>query len=295
MASTTVDYLNASLPPELFPNPPIFNGKGTPKPGLLIQHHYQPEHITFEHSHQQHIVSIPVRGEWIERKVDGRTYREYPGQGDIGIYPAQQVHQIQWQGNAEFILLCLEPWIVTQAASQVGVDSNFELVPHLKVHDLLVYQIGLTLRAELEPGELEDPLYVESLVTTLLFHLLKHYSNSKQQLASADSGRLPQQQLQQVIDYVHEHLGSELAVSAIAQEISLSQYHFSRLFKQTTGMAPHQYVMQQRLERAKKLLRQSTRSLVDIAHECGFANQSHFAKTFRKLVGATPKAYRNGV
>ncbi|MEM6437140.1 MAG: helix-turn-helix transcriptional regulator [Cyanobacteria bacterium P01_D01_bin.115] len=77
----------------------------------------------------------------------------------------------------------------------------------------------------------------------------------------------------------------------------MSESHFSRCFKQSVGIAPYQYLLQQRVERAKQLLKQpaprpQTLSISDIALECGFANQTHLTKVFRQITGVTPKAYR---
>ena len=78
----------------------------------------------------------------------------------------------------------------------------------------------------------------------------------------------------------------------MAQLLDMSPFHFSRLFKQSIGMTPHQYLSQQRVERAKQLLKKTDRLIIDIALECGFSSHSHLSKQFRQITGITPKAYR---
>jgi AraC family transcriptional regulator len=103
---------------------------------------------------------------------------------------------------------------------------------------------------------------------------------------------LSKTQLSRSIEYINEHLSQNLTLTEIAAELDLSQYYFCRLFKQSIGMTPHQYLIQQRVERSKQLLKQSEQKIVDIATQCGFANPSHFAKCFRQRMGISPQQFR---
>ncbi len=79
----------------------------------------------------------------------------------------------------------------------------------------------------------------------------------------------------------------------MATQLGMSQYYFCRLFRQSMGLPPYRYVIQQRIERAKQLLRsERQRAIADIALDCGFSSQSHLARHFRQMTGVTPKAYR---
>ena len=124
--------------------------------------------------------------------------------------------------------------------------------------------------------------------------LLRQYSASKPQLAVYEGG-LPQRQLRQVLEYIHAHLEQDIKLADLAGSIGMSQFHFSHLFKQSIGTSPYQYLLQQRIERAKQLLKQTDRSIVDIALECGFNSHSHLSKQFRQLTGMTPKSYRSDI
>jgi RpiB/LacA/LacB family sugar-phosphate isomerase len=105
-------------------------------------------------------------------------------------------------------------------------------------------------------------------------------------------GGLPPRRLQRVLEYVKENIDKDLSVAEMAEVVGMSQYYFSKLFKLSTGTTPHQYVMRQRVERAQELLREGGTALVEVATHVGFETQSHFTSVFRRLVGITPKKFR---
>ena len=150
----------------------------------------------------------------------------------------------------------------------------------------------LALDAELLAGGLGSRLLAESLGNVLAVHLLRHFSAA----GPADDrpgGVLPRHKLRAVIDYIHEHLDAELSLDHLAAVAHVSPYHFARLFKNSTGLPPHQYVIARRVERAKELLRDRERlPLAEVAAEVGFADQSHFTRHFKRLVGVTPRRFR---
>jgi len=99
-------------------------------------------------------------------------------------------------------------------------------------------------------------------------------------------------QLQQVLVYINTHLDRELSLAEIAQVINISPTYFASLFKSTTGISPHQYVIQQRVERAKLMLAKTDLAIADIALQVGFSSQSHLTQQFKQLTGMTPKQVR---
>jgi len=125
----------------------------------------------------------------------------------------------------------------------------------------------------------------------LAVHLLRQYSAIKPRLTVYNGG-LPQRQLIQILEYIDANLHEDIKLADLAQLLGMSQFHFSHLFKQAMGIAPYQYLLQQRIERAKQLLKKSDRSIIEIALVCGFNSHSHLSKQFRQITGMTPKAYR---
>ena len=99
-------------------------------------------------------------------------------------------------------------------------------------------------------------------------------------------------QLQEVFNYIHTHLDRDLSLAELAKTLNLSLTYFASLFKQAIEISPHQYVIQQRVERAKMMLSKTNLVIADIALQVGFSSQSHLTQQFERLTGMTPKQVR---
>lgn len=164
-------------------------------------------------------------------------------------------------------------------------------MPEFRVRHPQIEQLGVMLLNEIKNGGLAGQLYVESLTNALAVHLLRSYS-AIQPCAVQYDGGLSDRQLLQVTDYIHDCLAQDIKLSDLAGLLGISQFHFGRCFKQATGLTPHQYVLQQRLERAKHLLKETELPVMEIAMLCGFSSHSHLGKVIRQHTGLSPKAYR---
>lgn len=122
----------------------------------------------------------------------------------------------------------------------------------------------------------------------LAVHLLKHYS-ATQKTKREWKGDLPKYKLRRVIDYIQAYLERDLSLNDLATLAQMSPHHFARLFKQSTGFTPHQYVIHSRVERAKQLLLQGKLTIAQVAYAVGFAHQSHLNRHFKRWLGVTPK------
>lgn len=220
--------------------------------------------------------------------VDGRKQRRQIINGHIAIAPANVEQKAFWDKEIGFTLLFLEPAYITRIADESVELERFEPVAHFAKPDPLTHQIGLALKTELKAGELDTQLSTESAATMLSAHLLRHYSAQKHRLPK-ERGRLSQRRLQPVIDYINTHLDKNLSLAELAAVAQMSSYYFVRSFKQSFGVPPYQYLLQCRIEKAKKLLAKEDLSVAEISHQVGFHDQSGFTSKFRKLVGVTPK------
>jgi AraC family transcriptional regulator len=150
----------------------------------------------------------------------------------------------------------------------------------------------LAVDAELRAGGVGGSLLVESLANVLAVHLIRHITRPRRLKASAD-GVLPRHKLRRVIEYIMENLGGSPTLEQMAAVVHLSPFHFARQFKAATGLAPHQYVIARRVERAQYLLRTDGElGLAEVAFRSGFANQSHFCFQFKRIVGITPRQFQ---
>lgn len=134
-------------------------------------------------------------------------------------------------------------------------------------------------------------LMLSSASTLLMTHLLQHYSEVLWKLPAVRGGLAPVV-LRNIMAFIEEHLASPLTLAELAVQAGLSEFHFARMFKQSTQLAPHQYVMQRRMAKAEQLVRGSTLPLTEIALACGFNSSSHFSNRFKSVYGCTPSTLR---
>jgi AraC family transcriptional regulator len=181
---------------------------------------------------------------------------------------------------------------IEQVAEASEIDpKRIDFVNCFAQQDLQLHQVAMLLFAELQSDSIIGRLYVESLTQALAIHLLRHYSTLTRTVTS-QSRSLTHTQLQQAIDYIHTHLNRDLSLAELASVINISPTYFASLFKQATGTSPHQYVIQQRVERAKVMLRRTDLAIADIAIQVGFSSQSHLTQQFKRVTGLTPKQVR---
>jgi AraC family transcriptional regulator len=136
-------------------------------------------------------------------------------------------------------------------------------------------------------------LYAEYLANVLVIHLWRNYSIASPQLDDGET-KLSQVQLQKNLDYVQSYLDKSIGLNELANLLGMNVHSFWKLFKRSTGMPPHQYVIRCRISRAQILLKQQRKiSIAEIALQCGFADRSHLHRHFRKYLGVTPGAYRD--
>jgi AraC family transcriptional regulator len=231
---------------------------------------------------------LPVDVEW---KEDGhyRKLRVVPGES--AILPAGVVFTSRTNDVGEFISLTINQKFVHCVVHE-AMEHGLELKLTRVVNDPLLHAIALAFRREVQSGYAGGAAYGESLGSTLIMHLVRHHATKRLPVA-ADRGGLGKRQLRRAIEYIHDHLGEDLSLASVAAQSGLSMFHFARMFKQATGLTPHQYILRSRLTQAKQLLTTSSDPVADVAYRVGFYDQSHFTAHFKRAFGLTPRIFRN--
>jgi AraC family transcriptional regulator len=218
---------------------------------------------------------------------DGYRYSGPDRAGSTSFLPAGCARRLTLKGVAwKWASITLRPDAVA------GRSTRVEPRPFSAGCDNVV----LGLLAEMErlhswDGRL-DASYCDAISLAITEYVCwKYWSNAKPGV-SAKAIRLPSWQLRRVFDYINAHLGDELRIADIAGIIDLSEGHFHRAFRATTGDTPLAYITSRRVQRACHLLAASEQSIGELAAAVGFVSQSHFARTFRAATGLSPRIYR---
>ena len=289
---TLVDFRQADASDALLPNSAVFANAAWNN--LYLEVHEQPKFALDEHQQTMHVLAHTLSCSSGERWFDGKHSYEQRNIGDIAICPEGMTHRCNWETASRFMILAIEPELLKQMGQDWMNPDQIELIPQFSTgEDVLMHGILTRFREELEAQEISNYLLIDSLKIAMTIHLLQRYSTTKPKPAEANNG-LSKAKLQQVTEYINEHLAQDLKLNEIAVIAQLSPYHFSRLFKESMGVTLHQYILQRRIEKAKYLLQYNQFSISEVAAKVGFFDQSHLTRYFRQIVGVTPKQFLKG-
>src|SRR6266702_4433133 len=200
-------------------------------------------------------------------------------------------HVGEWVGLMNVSHLQLGISDAALMACSDGAYGEVDLRPSRKFSEPRLSAMVAAVHAEMVAGFPSGRLFLDSVeqamaVTLVNGHAVRHRP------VQIYRGGLGSARLRRIKELVHAKMGDDLSLDEMAQSIGLSTAHFARMFRKSTGETPHQFVLRQRLERAKAMLRARDARVLDVAVACGFKTQQHFAQVFRDVCGISPSGYR---
>ncbi|MFK3971438.1 helix-turn-helix domain-containing protein [Pseudomonas sp. NPDC087358] len=190
----------------------------------------------------------------------------------------------------------LRMYISQHALDQMAYERGHKRVGGLRAtgygdKDFVLHGLAQMLAAAMAQPETASQLFTEHITLAFHDHIIRHYGNAPKSQAPPRGGLAPWQ-LRRAHEFINQHLGRDISITELAIETGYSASHFSRAFKQTVGMAPHQWLVKKRVERAKQLLEGNTLGLAEIALACGFVDQSHLSRVFTRSENCSPGKWR---
>lgn len=241
-------------------------------------------------------LTISGEAEFQERENDGPWLTTRLRRGSLFITGPGAPYEVRWRTVTaepfESVAVVLSVPLFEQALSDV-FSAN---APYAKLRDVSAIEdrplVALLEQLKEEASRpVASVLFVHGIGQAIAVHLARNYTVLGPE-AKGETSALPGFKLRRITDWMTENLAEEFSLSRLGDLAGMSEFHFNRLFKRATGIPPSQYQIKLRLDAARRLLRETTKSVITIANEVGYSNPSHFTQLFRKETGMTPTAYR---
>lgn len=254
-----------------------------------------PFHATESAIYHPSLIYHLTRPTEVTRKIAGQAVeRTLIGPRRICLTPGSAIAQWQHNGHPEILQVYLRRAVYESAVGEMyGCDpAAAEIVPRFAMMDPLLEQLAIAITTSLRDGTAEDGLYIDTLAQMMAVHLARHHSARSRPVRLAIPQRISGWKMRRLIEFIEDNLDGDLSLEAMAAEVQMSPLYLARAFKAAVGQSPHQYVLRRRIERAKELLRNTDRPIVEVALSSGFSSQSHLSTWFLREVGVPPAAYR---
>ena len=233
-----------------------------------------------------------------ERELDGAWQANRVTAGDFFLTNTATPYELRWTAAKaapfEVMHLYLGLPLLNRAATELyGKDFNFTLRDVSGQRDRVLSALLEPLRTELTTPRAPSTLFVQGIAQSLAVHVLRQYADPSSSPPRRQRSGLPAFKLRRVLSLMEARLDQEFQLGKLAREAGLSEFHFSRAFKSSTGFSPSHFLIRMRMDQARRLLRETDKSIVEVGLDVGYSSPSHFAQLFRREVGITPREYRD--
>ncbi|MEM6636252.1 MAG: AraC family transcriptional regulator [Pseudomonadota bacterium] len=284
---------------DVYPTLPLLNSDDLehPSAAALMSVRYfraepdtMPEDVFAEHHILLNLRTEPHR---VQNLRDGVlrdfTYHKH----EIIVTPAGVKSGWRWFAMSDVIVVTLDPAKVEKfAQSELGILLDTQQLRDMpQFFDADLCTAGVMLRDALDGGDISSGVMFEAMSRVFLVKLLQRYGKRRPE-EIALSAKFTSAHYHRVLAYIRARLDRTISIDELAREAGMSASHFSRVFKETMGTTPMQYLLAYRIERAIKMMSDPLLPLGEIALACGFADQAHFSRSFKQVTGQTPRRFR---
>ncbi|WP_437675799.1 helix-turn-helix domain-containing protein [Sorangium sp. So ce131] len=259
-------------------------------PGVHVEVGYNPSWDVHDLTVRAHYLALNTDPDALtfEARIDGRPREITLAPGQLWFCPAGASFTHRVHAPSGFAIVTLEPEKLLRV---LGEDEDRELRRAYAVDSPQLEHLVRALAAEAERGGPSGAIFVDALATALAVQIAGSFGVKAAPAPAARSGGLSRRALQRVLALIEADLGDGLTVERMADAAGLSAAHFARAFKRSLGVAPHQYVLRRRLERARQALEARDADILNVARRLGFSDQAHLTRLFRREFGVTPGVY----
>lgn len=290
--------MTALVPPDLIPNwipgEKIVDSSHLDWSGLTLKGYHYPDQEANIPSMRDYMIVIYEGARAIMQRSSGGPWdSDAVEKGVISLLTRAEQSVWRWDRPIQVKHIYVGHEVIEQTANQV-FEKDLDRVridDRVRAEDPIIPLYLKILESELQGEGLGESLYIDSVRTQLAIHLLRHYANVE--FKPPRLGSLNPRLRRMITEFIDQNLTENITLDDLAGLARLSSYHFSRVFKADLGVAPHSYVLSRRIKKAECLLKTSRLPLKSIAAECGFTDQSHLNRVFRKFLGVTPKNFRD--
>ncbi len=244
----------------------------------------------------QHILATFQSTFWAELAVDDQArYRGIHRPGMVNLVQAGTRPRGVIRGPFRMLHLYVPDALIQRMATEAGHAGVVELIDPMCAYDRTLERIGQDVLAEMPGSQPLTRLRIDALGQDLAIQLLRHHSNLADTAALSrepGKGGLAPWQVKRVTEYLEDHLADDVSLGDLSHLLDLSTFHLCRAFKQSTGLPPHRWRQQRRMERARELLEDTDLPVTEIAASVSYDDPGQFATAFRKVVGVSPSQYR---
>lgn len=213
--------------------------------------------------------------------------------GNIAIIPPSHTLRLESSSDADGIALHIGLELIGRILSRLPDDyyEVFATLPFMEMNDFVIEQFVKNIQDLIDQDNHATKLQAEYLACAITNNIILRHFNQLNKQTIAPKG-LPQSILDKTLNAIDGSLGEKISVEDIAKNSGFGAAQFSRLFKQSFGHTFHQIVIRKRIQRAQFYLSQTTMPIITIVHECGFADQMHLTRLFKRFIGMSPAAFR---